>query len=485
MHLRTACLDETSPDKRLYIDLCDSEWRAVEVTADEWRVIKTPPARFIRNHGMKALPDPAESDIDLLFKHLNVKESERCLVLAWLVAAMRPTDPYTVLILQGEQGTAKSTATRVLRTLVDPSRAELRCAPRNQQDLMTQALNNWCIALDNLSAIPTWLSNALCGIATGTAHGTREFYTLTEESLIDVMRPIILNGIDDLATNQDMIDRCIIINLEPIPPKKRKPQSEFWCEFNADKPAILGALLDRVSLALRQEPHIKRADLPRMADFARWGMAAFPPNEQEQFLTTYDQNCKSAVVSGLDGSSVAIELREMVTPATPFEGTMTELLKALNARASDRTRNQQAWPKLPQQLSSQLRRLATALRSTGLEIEYLPGHKHGRKVCIKASPASPESSREENQAVNGDARGDANLKGDARGDAEGDAWDAGDSELSHCSKNKRDAGDAGDAELHNLYKPNGDRPPGQPGTTSNGNLPRPDEPTLFGPEDNG
>ncbi|HKF94613.1 MAG TPA: hypothetical protein VKB96_08430, partial [Gammaproteobacteria bacterium] len=73
----------------------------------------------------------------------------------------------------------------------------------------------------------------------------------------------------------------------------------------------------------------------------------------------------------------------------------------------------------------------------------------------------------------------------ARGDAEGDAWDAGDSELSHCSKNKRDAGDAGDAELHNLYKPNGDRPPGQPGTTSNGNLPRPDEPTLFGPEDNG
>jgi putative DNA primase/helicase len=90
---------------------------------------------------------------------------------------------------------------------------------------------------------------------------------------------------------------------------------------------ILGALLDRVSLALRQEPHIKRADLPRMADFAKWGMAAFPPNEQEKFLTTYDQNCKSAVALGLEGSSVAIELRKMVTPDAPFEGTMTELLK--------------------------------------------------------------------------------------------------------------------------------------------------------------
>jgi hypothetical protein len=356
---------------------------------------------------MKALPIPTKGDggIDTLFSYLNVKESERCLVLAWLVAAMRPTGPYTVLILQGEQGTAKSTATRVLRTLVDPSRVELRCAPRNQQDLMTQARNNWVIALDNLSAIPTWLSDTLCGIATGTGHSTREFYTLTEESPIDAKRPIILNGIDDLATRHDMIDRGIIINLEQIPKDKRKPEAEFWCGFNTDKPAILGALLDRVSLALRQEPHIKRADLPRMADFAKWGMAAFPPDEQEQFLTAYDQNCKSAVVSGLEGSSVAIELREMVTPDALFEGTMTELLKALNAPASDRTRNQQAWPKLPQQLSSQLKRLAPALRSIGLEIEYLPGHKHGRKVCIKASPASTEFSSEENHTLNGDARG--------------------------------------------------------------------------------
>ncbi|HKF95677.1 MAG TPA: hypothetical protein VKB96_14000 [Gammaproteobacteria bacterium] len=145
-----------------------------------------------------------------------------------LVVAMRPTGPYPVLILQGEQGTAKSTAAKVLRLLIDPSAAPLRTAPRDERDLMIAARNGWIIALDNLSGLSSWLSDALCRIATGGGVSTRELYSDTDEVLIDVQRPIILNGIDDIATRQDLIDRSIIINLEPIPENKRKPEAEFW-----------------------------------------------------------------------------------------------------------------------------------------------------------------------------------------------------------------------------------------------------------------
>src|SRR5215210_2595277 len=95
--------------------------------------------------------------------------------------------------------------------------------------------NGWIIALDNLSGLSPWLSDALCRIAIGGGLRTRELYSDTNEVLIDVQRPIILNGIDDIATRQDLIDRAIIINLEPIPDNKRKPETEFWREFNEDK----------------------------------------------------------------------------------------------------------------------------------------------------------------------------------------------------------------------------------------------------------
>ena len=57
---------------------------------------------------MQTLSEPADGRVNTLYEYLNVSENDRCLVLAWLVAAMRPIGPYPVLILHGEQGTAKS-----------------------------------------------------------------------------------------------------------------------------------------------------------------------------------------------------------------------------------------------------------------------------------------------------------------------------------------------------------------------------------------
>jgi len=90
---------------------------------------------------MASLPHPvAGGSIEELWPFVNVPDDEqRVMAVSWLVTALRPTGPYPVLILQGEQGSAKSTTARVLRSLVDPSSVPLRTAPRNEQDLAIHA----------------------------------------------------------------------------------------------------------------------------------------------------------------------------------------------------------------------------------------------------------------------------------------------------------------------------------------------------------
>ena len=77
---------------RIYIDLADKEWRAIEIDEDGWRVVDEPPVYFRRSNGMKSLPEPLEGgsiDNDLR-PLLNVKnDNEFVLAVAWLLAALR------------------------------------------------------------------------------------------------------------------------------------------------------------------------------------------------------------------------------------------------------------------------------------------------------------------------------------------------------------------------------------------------------------
>ena len=190
----------------IYLDLCGKDWEVVEITPEGWRVIpgETAPVRFRRSRGMLPLPYASkDGDLAGLRRLLNLPEEYQgawVLIAAWLAAALRPRGPYPVLVLQGEQGSAKSTAQRMLRALVDPSTVPLRTAPREERDLMIAATNGWCVAYDNLSGLPIWLSDALCRLATGGGFGTRQLYSDQEEVLFAAMRPAMLNGIADVAT---------------------------------------------------------------------------------------------------------------------------------------------------------------------------------------------------------------------------------------------------------------------------------------------
>ena len=253
----------------IYLDLGDSKWQTVEVKPSGWSIVRVPPVRFRRGSGMLALPKPELGGcISSLRRFVNVKEDDWILFVSWLIAAFRPKGPYPILGLSGEQGSAKTTICRVAWKLIDPFEAPIRTKPRNERDLMITASNSHIVTLDNLSRIEQWLSDALCRLATGGGLATRKLYTDEEEVIFDAQRPVLLNGIEEVAVKGDLLDRMVTLSLPGIDEKERREEAVFWEEFEAERPLIQGALLSGVSAALNNVRKVKREKKPRMADFA-------------------------------------------------------------------------------------------------------------------------------------------------------------------------------------------------------------------------
>jgi len=355
----------------IYLDLGNPQWQAAEITTTGWRVVDRPPVRFRHPAGMKALPQPvAGGRLEDLRRFINVAdESDWTLLVAWALAALRPTGPYTVLLLHGEQGSAKSTTARVLRDLIDPNAAPLRAMPQDNHDLMIAATNGWLVALDNLSTLPPWLSDAVCRLATGGGFATRELYSDTEEVLLDVQRPVLLTGIDELAVRGDLLDRAVTLYLPPISGERRQLEEEMLREFAGVRPLLLGAMLDTVVGALGRAPGIRLANLPRMADFTRWGaaVAEVGGNRPETFLAAYARNRASATEVTLEAHPIAEGI--MALARTGWSGSPTALLEDLKQHAGDNSR-QRDWPRNAAALSSRLRRIAPSLRARGVEVEF-------------------------------------------------------------------------------------------------------------------
>lgn len=376
----------------IYLDLANSEWEAVKVSKGGWCVVPEPPVKFRRARGMLRLPHPEKGGtLAALQPFVNIDKCDWPLFVGALVGDLQPRGPYPITVLHGEQGSAKSTAARVRRSLIDPNKAALRSQPREERDLAIAANNSWFVMLDNISFIPQWLSDALCRLATGGGFATRELYTDTDEAIFDFKRPAILNGIEELATRGDLLDRSVLFYLPWIPKKKRRTEEKFWAAFNEAHPKLLGSLLDATSTALCNLPNVKLAELPRMADFATWVVAAepalgIPPGS---FMKAYNENRADADALAMEGSLVVVRLRtlaeQIAAVQKPWGGTASELLARLEERMDEAERRKKTWPANGQVLSNKLRGLAPNLRRIGIAIKFEreTGSDRTRKITIR------------------------------------------------------------------------------------------------------
>ena len=195
-------------------------------------------------------------------------------------------------------------------------------------------------------------------------------------------RPILLNGITALDSRPDLGSRALVVVLPGIRESERRTETEFWADFDAARPAILGALYDAVSCALRRSGKRRVKRRLRMADFVEWVEAAAPALgwPEGTFPDVYADNAATAVRNIIEDNPVARAIRELAEERREWEGSASELLPLIDARVSDSIRKHRSFPSTPAALGGALARLAPSLRAVGIDMIQGRGGKDRKRT---------------------------------------------------------------------------------------------------------
>jgi hypothetical protein len=302
--------------------------------------------------------------------------------VAWLLATLRASGPYPLLAISGEQGSAKTVLSKLLKALIDPNVAPVRALAREERDLVIAANNSHVLAFDNLSGLPHALSDAFCRLATGASFGLRQLYTDADEVLFQAARPILLNGIEDVISRPDLADRALFLTLAPIADRRRRSERQLWRDFEEARPRILGSFLDAAAHGVGNLAGIHLEQLPRMADFALWATAcetAFWP--AGTFARAYQANRRAAIEDIIDADPVAARVRQIMANRSTWTGSASDLLRAgADLAGPGFPSGVAAWLKSPRELAGRLRRAQASLRVLGIHIAFSRKGRAGTRV---------------------------------------------------------------------------------------------------------
>ena len=231
-----------------------------------------------------------------------------------------------------------------------------------------------------MSNLSSKMQDALCTLSTGGGYAARKLYSDSDETVIEVKRPVIINGIVPIATRSDLIDRIIHIDLPKLSDNYQSIR-ELDEAFKNDVPAIFGELLDITVKTLNALPSIKLSKPPRMADFAVLGEAVHIAMEiNEPFIDVYNKNRGDSLRRSIESSPAAIAIQDLIRRDGSFYGTFKELKSELDSHLQ---RSSEGWPRSPKGLSEVLRRMGPALKETNILVEFLGHRNDGSYVSIK------------------------------------------------------------------------------------------------------
>lgn len=366
----------------LLLDLGRVDGHVAHITPAGWSIVESSPVLFRRTALTSALPDPiAPGDLAPLRELLNIGDADWPLVLAWLVAALIPDLPHPVLLLLGEQGTGKSTATRNVLEVIDPSPAPLRALPRDLEQWVVTASSSWIVGLDNLSGLPAWFSDVLCRAVTGEGMIRRKLFTDDDVSVLSFRRVIAANGIDMGSMRGDIADRALPIELHPINNTGRRTEADTSLTDH-QRGLVLGGLFDLTAHVLAVLPSVELYEMPRMADFARI-VAALDQVLGTKALDRYLTQIADLAQAVSEGDPFATAIRTFLDAKGDWTGPASDLLTDLN---NTQPRQSKGWPTNPRATAAALNRAAPTLRKLGYTLDQLREGHTGRRLWTLAAP---------------------------------------------------------------------------------------------------
>ena len=312
-------------DNALWYDLGKGE--SVKISNEGWS-IESSPILFKRYaHQQEQVTPAGGGDPWEIFDFLNVDKEHQLLVLVYIISCFVPDIPHPIFHPHGSQGAGKTTLCRVIKKICDPSSIETLITPKEITQL-TQVISHHHVCLfDNLSDLPSWMSDLLAQACTGGGFSKRKLYTDDEDVIYQVKRCIGLNGINLLVSKSDLMDRTILLHLERIVPNKRIDEKVLWENFDKVKTEILGGIFDTLVKAIAIHPSVKLSQLPRMADFAKWGYAIAEAlgHKGTDFMKAYQQNVERQNEEVIQYNTLAQAMVSFMSDKDTWNGMIKEV----------------------------------------------------------------------------------------------------------------------------------------------------------------
>lgn len=379
---------------KLYYDLANGS--VIEVTPDGWKVVSTPAILF-RRMQQKAQDLPAkDGELGLLRNYVNVaSEDDWLLFMIFTVAAFIPGFPHPMLVLHGPQGAGKTTPMRVIKQLVDPSVVQGMMLPEKPIDFVQLADHHAFLFFDNLSSMTVKMSDTLARAITGDTFSKRKLYTNNDDVVYKIQNPLAVNGINQVIVKPDLLDRAILIELKRITQEARTPEDEFWEAFEHDKPELLGAIFDVLVKAMAIYPTVPSENLPRMADFSRWGcaIAEAAGYKQQHFLDAYAANIARQNEEAIDASPLAKAVIRLIDEEDGgiWQGSPEQLFDTINRRSDTiNSTGNKLWPKSPEYVTRRLKDAQVNLQAIGIHLEFFRNSRGRFIVITKVSDTEAE-----------------------------------------------------------------------------------------------
>lgn len=383
------------PDGGVAIDLGDTARTQVWIKPGHVEIVTRGSSLPIRrSKSMQALSTPADiGEINRLNQYVKVDPMNLVVIKAWITYTIahpkQDASKYVILVLQGGEGSGKTSLSKILQRLIDPTAMGVRAFPRNVQDLALATQASHLVIFDNIRSISPQMSDALCMSSTGGSLSTRKLYTDDGQANLSLHGAVILNGIHAQIDQPDLAQRCLPIRLKPMSHQDRLPDGVLAAQFEADLPYIMRGLYDLIAKILTHLPSAKATLPTRMMGFSHWlaAMEKALGAPTEAFQDVYQDAISEAQLDAVMDNPVGEAVLDLLARESTgvWSGTPTALLDELEGITDRRVLRTRDWPSNPIALSKRLQTLQVALSAQGISVQTSRGKS--RQITLKTIEA--------------------------------------------------------------------------------------------------
>ncbi len=350
--------------------------RVVRIDSRGWSLAPDPPVLFRRYVNLKPLPDPEPGgSLDALDQWVNLKEErDRRLFKAYVATVAMPHIGRPIFNASGAMGSGKTTASRVIKRLWDPTAPET--VRYDSRDFLQKASHAHILMLDNLNTLPEPAADILCRLVTGEADAKRRLYSDDDDVIVELRKAVLLNGINVPTDRGDVLDRSLVVELERIPDTARKSEKEVWDGFEREHPRLLGAAFETIANAMRLKPSMELSRRPRLADWGEYAAAVYQAFGWEEdgheggdlFLKDWKDVVFAQNRAALDGSPAAQAIIAFMEDKSEHSSPSSQLHEELAEVASRlRINKDPSWPRSARWLWRRILEVLPLLETVGIK----------------------------------------------------------------------------------------------------------------------